>query len=712
MKRLFLFVSLFSLILTVPQCVSVPAEQTAVAPVAQKIPKEDVYHGDQRVDDYYWLREKDNPDVAAYLEAENVYAEAIVAPIRDFQETLYEEMLGRIQQTDLSVPYQKGGYLYYSRTEEGKQYPIRARKKGSMGAFEQVTLDMNQMAEGYEFFHVGAFEVSNDTRLLAFSTDVTGFRQYTLQVKNLETGEIHPDKVEKVVSVAWAGDSQTLFYTVEDHAKRPYRLYRHRLGTDPASDPLIYEEKDERFRIDVRPSRSQAYLFLDSGSHTSTEVRYLPANQPEGEWKIVQSREPEHEYSVDHRGNLFYILTNDKGRNFRLVSAPVSAPRKAAWKEVIPHREEVMLEGIDFFADHYVVRERENGLQQFRITSLRSGQSHRMAFPEPVYSVFPSQNPEFDTELFRFNYQSFTTPPSVFDYSMDTRERQLLKETEVLGDYDNYQYESERVYARAADGVQIPISLVYRKGTARDGKSPMLLYAYGSYGYPSNVTFAHARISLLDRGVIYALAHIRGGGDLGKKWHDDGRMMKKMNTFTDFIACADHLVAQKYTSSDRLAISGGSAGGLLMGAVANLRPDLFKVVLSYVPFVDVINTMMDETLPLTIGEFEEWGNPKVKEEYECMKTYCPYTNLEKKDYPVILIRTSFNDSQVMYWEPAKYVAKLRTLKTDDNPLLLLTNMAAGHGGASGRYDALRDTAFDYAFLLTQFGITPNRVGPR
>jgi oligopeptidase B len=707
MKRLALLVPLFALTVTAPVVSTAQraAVEKAAPPVARKVPKEDVYHGDRRVDDYFWLREKENPEVAAYLEAENAYAEAVTAPLKDFQEKLYQEMLGRIKQTDLSVPYKKDGYFYYSRTEEGKQYPILCRKKGSLEAPEQITLDLNRMAEGHPFLGLGAYVVSDDTRLLAFSTDVTGFRQYTLQVKDLETGEILPDRIEKVVSVAWAGDNRTLFYTVEDQAKRSYRFYRHRLGTDPATNELIYEEKDERFRISVRPSRSKAFLFLSSSSLTSREIRYLPADLPEGAWRMIQAREPEHEYTVDHHGEHFYILTNDGGRNFRLASAPVASPQKENWKEVIAHRDDVMLEGMAFFADHYVLEERQDGLQHRRITDLRSGRSHRMTFPEPVYSTFPGQNAEFETQVFRFNYQSFTTPPSVFDYDFESRERRLLKETEVLGGFDKARYESERVFARAADGVQIPISLVYRKGTQRDGKNPMLLYAYGSYGASSSATFSHQRVSLLDRGVIYAVAHIRGGGDLGKRWHDDGRMMKKMNTFTDFIACADHLIARKYTSSDRLAISGGSAGGLLMGAVTNLRPELFKVVLSYVPFVDVINTMMDETLPLTVGEFEEWGNPKVKEEYEYIKNYCPYTNLERKDYPTILIRTSFNDSQVMYWEPAKYVARLRTLKTDDNPLLLLTNMAAGHGGASGRYDAWRDTALDYAFMLAQLGVS-------
>ncbi len=678
---------------------------TAAPPAAPKKPKVDVIHGDKRVDDYFWMRDKKNPEVIAYLEAENAHTAAAMKATEAFQERLYKEILGRIKETDLSVPYKQAGYWYYSRTEEGKQYPIYCRKKGSLEAPEQVTLDLNELARGQKFMSLGSYAVSDDGRLLAYSTDNTGFRQYTLYVKDLESGRILPEKIEKAVSLAWTADNKTLFYTVEDHAKRSYRMYRHALSTPVNSDPLIYEEKDERFRISVRRSRSKAYLFLGSGSHTASEVRYLAADRPEGEWKVVAEREPEHEYGVDHHGEQFFIRTNQGARNFRLVSAPVRDPQKKNWKEIVPHRPEVMLEGMSFFAGHYVLTEREGGLPQLRITDMRSGQSHRVTFPEPVYAAGQAVNPEFDTRVFRFTYQSFVTPTSVYDYDMDARERKLLKRTDVLGDYDPERYQSERIYATAADGVRVPISLVYRKGLKRDGRTALLLTAYGSYGNSIPVAFNHARISLLDRGVIYALAHIRGGGDLGKAWHDQGRMFSKKNTFSDFVASADHLVSRKYTSSGRLVIQGGSAGGLLMGAAINMRPDLFKAVVSNVPFVDVINTMLDTSLPLTVGEFEEWGNPQKKEEYEYMKTYCPYTNLAKKSYPAMLVKTSLNDSQVMYWEPAKYVAKMRTLKTDKNPLLFKTNMAAGHGGASGRYDFLREVAFDYAFILGQLGIT-------
>ena len=682
-----------------------PSPATEVAPlgppVAKKVPKMDVLHGERRVDDYYWLRDKTKPEVISYLEAENAYTASVMKPTEAFQEALYQEMLGRIKQTDLSVPYRYGGYYYYSRTEEGKQYPIHCRKKGSLDALEQVTLDLNELAKGHKFMALGAYAVSDDGNLLAYSTDNTGFRQYTLRVMDLRTGEALIDARDKVVSIAWAADNHTLFYTVEDAAKRSYRLYRHRLSS--ADDQLIYEEKDERFRIDVERTRSHAYLLMTSASHTASEVRYLPATQPEGEWRVVAAREPLHEYEVDHRGDRFYIRTNSGGRNFRLVSAPASDPGKENWTEVIPHRPSVMLEGMDFFANYYVLLEREDGLQRLRVADLRTGQWHRIEFPEPAYAASPAQNREFETATFRFAYQSPITPPSVFDYDMDKRERKLLKQTEVLGGYDPARYQVERLSATAADGARIPVSVVYKKGLKRDATAPLLLTGYGSYGFSLPPSFSSNRISLLDRGMVFAIAHVRGGGEMGKAWHDQGRMMNKKNTFTDFIAVAEYLIARKFTSKDRLVITGGSAGGLLMGAVTNMRPDLFHAVVSLVPFVDVINTMADASIPLTVGEFEEWGNPKTKAEYDYIKTYSPYDNIERKAYPAILVRTSLNDSQVMYWEPAKYVAKLRSMKTDSEVLLLRTNMAAGHGGASGRYDFLREQAFDYAFILTQVG---------
>jgi oligopeptidase B len=675
------------------------AAAPAEPPVARRVAHPTTIHGDTRADDYFWLREKTSPEVAAYLEAENAYTDAVMAPTEPFQDALYREMLARIKETDLSVPYREGGYFYYSRTEEGKQYPIFCRRKGDLEAPEQVTLDLNELATGHSFLSLGAYAVSDDGSLLAYSVDTTGFREYTLYIKDLRTGELRPERIEKTGAVAWANDGQTLFYTVEDHAKRPHRVYRHHLGP-AAPDALVYEENDELFRVWVGRTRSKGYLLMGSASHTTSEVRWLPADQPAGAWRLIAARRHEHEYDVDHRGGRFYIRTNDRGRNFRLVSAPIEHPEPEYWQEVVPHRPDMMLEGAEFFRDHYVLLERERGLQMLRVTDLRSGDSHRIEFPEPAYSAFPSYNPEFDTNVFRYSYQSLVTPSSVFDYDMDTRTSTLLKEQPVLGGYDRTQYVSERLEATAREGTAVPISIVYRKGLPRDGSAPLYLYGYGSYGYPLPVGFSSNRLSLLDRGMAVAIAHVRGGGEMGKAWHDDGRMLKKMNTFADFIAVAEHLIAERYTSAHRLVIEGGSAGGLLMGAVVNMRPDLFRLVVTKVPFVDVLNSMLDETLPLTIGEYEEWGNPNNKEEYEYMKAYCPYTNLAPRAYPAMLVKTSFNDSQVMYWEPAKYVARLRTLKTDANPLLLKTNMAAGHGGASGRYDYLREVAFEYAFVLS------------
>ncbi len=680
-----------------------PADKAPKPPVAPRVPHLTAVHGEQLTDHYFWLRDKPKPEVKTYLEAENAYTDAVMKPTQELQDALYKEMLARIKETDENVPYRKAGFLYYSRTEQGKQYPIFCRKQGSLTAPETITLDLNQLAEGQKFMALGVYQVSDDARLLAFSTDNSGFRQYTLYVKDLTTGEVKEKVAEKVGSAVWAADNKTLFYTVEEEStKRQYRLYRHQLGS--SAHDLVYEEKDQAFGVGVGRTRSGAYLILGIGSLTTSEARFLPADTPASEWKVMAARIPDQEYDVEHHGDSFYIRSNDSGRNFRLVKAPVASPDRASWKEVLPHRPQVMLEGVDCFKNHCVLFERENGLPQIRITDLRTADWHRMAFPEPAYTASPGANFEFDTSAFRYNYQSLVTPNSVFDYDMEKRASTLLKEQPVLGGYDRAQYASERIFATAPDGVKVPLSVVYKKTLVRDGRAPLYLYAYGSYGYPLPVTFSSNRLSLLDRGAVIALAHIRGGGDLGKPWHDDGRMLKKRNTFTDFIAAAEHLVAEKYGSKDRLVIEGGSAGGLLMGAVTNLRPDLFRAVVSKVPFVDVINTMLDESLPLTVGEFEEWGNPKKKAEYDYLKGYCPYTNLAKKPYPSILVKTSFNDSQVMYWEPAKYVAKLRTLKTDSNPLLLKTNMAAGHGGASGRYDYLHEVAFDYAFILTQMGI--------
>jgi oligopeptidase B len=674
-------------------------------PVAKKITKITVTHGDRLADDYFWLREKSNPEVISYLEAENAYTEGVMKATAAFQETLYKEMVSRIKETDENVPYREGDFLYYSRTEQGKQYPIYARKHGSVDAKEEITIDLNELSSGQKFTALGAYSVSNDGNLLAYSIDSTGFREYELYIKDQRTGEILPDRVGKVQQAFWANDNKTLFYTTEDAAKRDYRVYRHMLGDAKEKDVLVYEEKDELFTVTAGRTRSKAYILIGSESLTATEYRYVSADRPTEPLKLIRPRETNHEYYPDHHGDLFYIRTNDAGRNFRLVSAPVSDPTKENWKEVMPHRKNVMLEDTDFFADYYVLSERENGIPKLRITELSSGKSRDIEFPEPVYNASVGQNREFNVSVLRFNYQSLVTPSSVYDYDMKSRKRELLKQTPVLGGYDPAVYQSERVYATASDGTKIPVSLVYKKDLKRDGTRPVLLYGYGSYGFPYSVNFSSSRLSLLDRGVVVAIAHIRGGGEMGKAWHDQGRMMNKKNTFTDFIASAEHLISEKYTSRDRLVIIGGSAGGLLMGAVTNLRPDLFKAVVSQVPFVDVINTMLDASIPLTVPEYQEWGNPNEKPAYEYMKSYSPYDNIAAKTYPTILVETSLNDSQVMYWEPAKYVAKLRAMKTDKNILMLKTNMGAGHGGASGRYDFLKEVAFDYAFILGQYGIT-------
>lgn len=670
------------------------------APVAPTHPHSVTLHGDTRVDDYFWLREKEAAEVTEYLEAENAYAEERMAPTVELQKTLYDEILGRIQETDQSAPYRKGAFEYYHRTEEGKQYRSYCRREPGKAGTEQVLLDMNALAAGRPFLGLGVYEVSPDGRYLAFSLDETGFRDYTLQIKDLRSGDVLSERMEKVKSAAWASDSKTLFYSVDDDTKRPHQILSHQLGAT-AEDPLIYQEDDERFRVAVWRSRSGQYVFRGAFSHTTSEIAFLSASEPAGAWRVVAERTQDHEYDVAHRGGDFLIRTNDRGRNFRVVRAPVEDPAPSSWQELVAHRDGVMLESLDAFEGFFVLLERETGLPYVRVFPFADGESHRVAIDEPVYSLHPGTNEEFSTDVYRFRYESLATPDSVFDYDVRSKARSLVKQIEVLGEYDPSEYQSERLWATAHDGTRVPVSVVYKRGTPRDGSAPMLLVGYGSYGYPYPTGFSHARVSLLDRGVTYAIAHIRGGGELGKPWHDDGRMENKMNSFTDFIAVAEHLIAAKYTSSRRLAIQGGSAGGLLMGAVINSRPDLFGAVVSLVPFVDVLNTMLDDTLPLTVGEYEEWGNPNDPEVYARIKAYCPYSNIEAHPYPAMLIRTSLNDSQVMYWEPAKYVAKLRALKTDNNPLLFKINMDAGHGGASGRYDYLKETALDYAFILTQ-----------
>ncbi len=684
-------------------------------PTARRQHTELQLHGTLLTDDYAWLREKENPEVIAYLEAENAYAEAEMAPLAALREELYNEMLSHIKQTDVSVPFRDGDWWYLTRTEEGKQYPIFCRRDAKLAGPsgegpEHVILDGNVLAEGHAFFAVGATEITDDGRWLAYTTDTTGFRQYTLHIKDLQTGETLPGEVERVGSITWAADNQTLFYTVEDEEqKRQYQLWRHRLGSSHSDDVLIYQDDDERFNVGVGRTRDGKFLLLESASHTTTECHVLAATEPEDTFTLISPRQDEHEYTVDHRYGRWYIRTNDRGRNFRLVTAPVDAPGHENWHELIAHRDDVMLEDVDLFANFFVACEREDGLPRLRVGRFAdqgpaAAPAGEIAFPEPAYSAHPHVNRIFETTTYRYAYQSLVTPNSVYEFDLATDSSTLLKQVEVPGGFDRSLYDSERVRATAPDGVEVPVSLVYRKDKREPGKNPLYVYAYGSYGYSLPIGFNSNRLSLLDRGVVMAYAHIRGGGDLGKPWHDAGKMLVKRNTFTDFIAAVEHLTAAGYGDPARVAIEGGSAGGLLMGAVTNLRPDLFRAVLSHVPFVDVMNTMLDASLPLTVPEYEEWGNPNEESYFKYMLSYSPYDNLKPVSYPAMLVKTSLYDSQVMYWEPAKYVAKLRALKIDNNRLLFVTNMQAGHGGASGRYDYLKEIAFDYAFLLRELGI--------
>ncbi len=673
-------------------------------PTAKKVPHVTQVNGVTLKDNYFWLRDKKDPDVMKYLEAENAYTAEVMKPTKDFQESLYQEMLSHIKQTDLSVPARQGKYFYYSRTEEGKQYPYQCRKLGSLDAPEEILLDMNKLAEGHSFLGLGDFKVSDDGNLLAYSVDTTGYRQYTLSVKDLRTGKTLGEQIERVDSVVWASDNKTIFYTTEDAvSKRSDRFWRHVVGA-PQSDQL-FEEKDELFELGVARSLDKKMIFLESEAKTSHEYRYLAADNPAGQLKIVVPREKGHEYDVDYYGGEFYIITNKNAKNFRIVTAPVSDPSEKNWKPFIDHNPKVKIDGLETLAGHLVVSEREGGLDYLRIIDMKTKQSQRIATEESDYELSLGDNREFDSQVVRFNYQSMVTPLSVYDYDMNTHERKLLKQQEVPGGYDASKYEDKRIWAVARDGTKVPISLVYKKGVPLDGSAPLLLYGYGSYGVSMSPTFSSSRLALLDRGVIFAIAYIRGGGELGEEWRDEGRMMSKLNTFYDFIDCAEFLVKNKYTSSDRLVIQGGSAGGMLMGAVTNMRPDLFKAVIAQVPFVDVINTMLDASLPLTTGEYIEWGNPHEKPAFDYMIRYSPYDNVVAKNYPSMLVEVSLNDSQVPYWEGTKLVAKLRATKTDNNLLLLKANLGAGHGGSSGRYDALREKAFEYAYALSQMGIS-------
>ncbi|HUB20323.1 MAG TPA: S9 family peptidase [Acidobacteriaceae bacterium] len=682
-------------------------------PVAARRHTERTVHGHVLVDDYAWLREKENPEVIAYLEAENAWCGHVMAGTEDLQKELYDEMRGHIKETDVSVPFRDRDYWYYQRTEGGKQYEIYCRKPGTPQGptgDEEILLDVNHLAENESFMALGTMVISDDGNLLAYTCDNRGFRQYKLYVKDLRTEEVFKEHADRVGSVVWAADNRTLFYTVEDEEqKRQFRFFRHVVGMDFTEDELVYEEKDERFNIGAGRTRDDRYILLESSSHTTTEEQFLRADDPRGKWRLLSPRRDEIEYYADHRNGLFYIRTNDGGRNFRLVTVPVETSDHEHWSEAIPAREEVMLEEVELFAGHAVLWERREGLQHIRVAGFRGPGSEmhegqEIAFPEPVYSTHPHANRVFDAGKYRYAYQSLVTPASVFEYDVTTGESALLKQVEVPGGFDREQYASERVFATAADGVRIPVSLVWRKDKREAARNPLWVYGYGAYGYSLPMGFSSSRLSLLDRGLVLAYAHVRGGGDLGKAWHDAGRLMQKRNTFIDFIAATEHLVAHSWGAADRVAAEGGSAGGLLMGAIANLRPDLYRAIVAHVPFVDVMNTMLDPSLPLTVPEYEEWGNPNESEAFEYMLSYSPYDNVEAKAYPAMLVKTSLHDSQVMYWEPAKYVAKMRTLRRDERNLLLHTNLTAGHGGASGRYDYLKEIALDYAFLLRELRV--------
>jgi oligopeptidase B len=655
-------------------------------------------HDRTLTDDYFWLRQKGDSSVVHYLEAENAYTASVMKPTEPLQQSLYDEMLRRIKQTDLTVPYREGEYLYYSKTEEGKQYPVYVRAPVSNPAEERVLLDQNAMAKGLTFYAFGSIRVSDDGNLLAYTVDTTGYRQYTLHVKDLRTGQVLPDHVARTTSVVWAADNRTLFVTTEDSiTKRSDKFWRHTVGST-TSTPL-YDEKDELFDLYGYRSRDKAMVFLSAAAKTSSEVRYLPADQPMAPLNVIVPRAKGHEYDVEFDGGRFYIRTNRGAKNFRIVSASLGSPANG-WKDVVAPDPRVKIDGQDFFRDYMVLSERENGLPYLRIIDKRTHASHRISTPEPVFSLWLGTNREYDATAIQFNYTSLVTPRSTYSYDLASRARTLLKQQDVFG-YDPSQYESKRLWATARDGVKVPIAVVYRKGTPLDGSAPMLLYAYGSYGYSIDPDFSSNRLSLLDRGFIYAQPSIRGGGELGEPWREAGRMMKKMNTFTDFIDVAEYLVKTRYTSADRLMIEGGSAGGLLMGAVVNMRPDLFKAVVAQVPFVDVINTMLDASLPLTTSEYIEWGNPNEKPAFDYMIRYSPYDNVRAQPYPAMLVEVSYNDSQVPYWEGTKFVAKIRSMKTNDTPLLLKATMGAGHGGSSGRYDRLKEIAFEYAFMVSQ-----------
>jgi len=674
-------------------------------PVAKKIPKELTIHGDTRIDNYYWMNDRKNQEVIAYLEAENAYKDAMMAHTKPLQDKLFEEIKSKIKQEDESVPYKDNGYYYYSRTIPEKEYYLVCRKKDNLEAAEEVVLDVNRMAEGYEYYAIGGSEISPDNKIVAFGVDTLSRRNYTIYFKDLETGELLPDVIPLTQGGAtWANDNKTVFYMLKDTVTlRSEKIMKHTLGTPVESDVEVYYEADETFNTFIFKTKSKKYLIIGSESTLTSEYRFLDAGNPNGTFKIIQPRTRGLEYSVDHFEDHFYIRCNLDALNFKLVKTPVNKTEKENWVEVIPHRGDIFFENFEILKDYLVVSERKEGITQLRVMPWK-GEEYSIDFNEEVYSVHPDVNLDFDTDIFRFSYTSLTTPVSTFDYNLTTKERKLLKQQEVLGGFDKNNYETKRIYATAMDGKKIPVSIVYRKGMEKNGNNPALIYGYGSYGYTMEPSFRLSILPLLDRGFVYAIAHIRGGQINGRSWYDDGKLLKKMNTFTDFNDCAQYLINEKYTSSEKLFAMGGSAGGLLMGACINLKPELYKGVIAAVPFVDVVTTMLDESIPLTTGEFDEWGNPKDSVYYFYMKSYSPYDNVVAKDYPALLVTTGLHDSQVQYFEPAKWVAKLRELKTDDNPLIFHINMDYGHGGASGRFQWIKDIALEYAFILDQIGI--------
>ncbi|WP_461099950.1 S9 family peptidase [Spirosoma luteolum] len=692
---------------------SMTQAQTPVPPKAAVKPKELVTNGHKRTDNYYYLNERENPEVISYLNAENAYLDQVLAPVKDLQTKLFDEMKGRIKQQDESVPYKEGNYYYYTRFITGGEYPIYCRRKGSMQGPEEIMFDGNALAKGHNYYQLGGYDISDNEELAIFSEDTVSRRLYTLRIKNLKTGQVYPEAIPNTEggSVAWAADNKTLFYVKKDpQTLLGYQVYRHVLGTDPKQDVLVFEEKDNQYYMGLGRSKSKKYIEISSDHNgVATEYMLLEASKPTGAFTSFLPRQKGHEYDIVHYQNKFYVRTNWNAENFRLMEVPEGKTTdRANWKEVIAHRPDVYLGNMDVFANYLVLGERKAGLTNIRVirqkqTGDPAKDDSYLDFGEPAYVAGIGYNPDFNTSVLRFGYSSLTTPSSTFDYNMDTKTKTLLKQQEVLGGFNKDNYVSERVYATVRDGVQVPVSIVYRKGTKKDGTAPLLQYAYGSYGYSTDPGFSSTRLSLLDRGFIYAIAHIRGGQEMGRRWYEDGKMLKKKNTFNDFVDVSNYLIKNKYTAADKLFAMGGSAGGLLMGAVINQAPQLYKGVVAAVPFVDVVTTMLDESIPLTTGEFEEWGNPKNKAYYDYMLSYSPYDNVTKQAYPNLLVTTGLHDSQVQYWEPAKWVAKLRTLKTDTNQLLLHTNMEAGHGGASGRFQALREIALEYAFMLNLLG---------